>query len=270
MFELDADELERFERDGWLGPYPLLAPNEAHALEPELARCFAKTRGYFYPPDVREGDRYYDNHSWFQSLHALSATLAAVGRRPEIVDRVSQLIGEDILQWGGIRFEQAPQSHLHWHTDTEYDYWSGVSVWLGVKNVTPDSALKLIPGSDRFPRTPEDFQISDGLSMSDFADDDQVLSLLRRETPDLEARIVQPAVHDGAFILFKGKLWHGSRNPSDTMRVAMGLRYTTPDQRVRTPLTYLHPVIFDPTPPPCLLVRGKDRFGVNRVVAGAA
>ena len=155
---------------------------------------------------------------------------------------MSHLLGEDILQWGEIRFEQAPQSHLHWHTDTEYDYWSGVSVWLGVQNVTPDSALKLMPCSDRFPRTPEDFQSSGGMSMADFACDEQVLSLLRREMPDLEPRIVQPAVHDGEFLLFKGKLWHGSQNPSDTTRVAMGLRYATPDRRVRTPFTCLHPV----------------------------
>ena len=46
----------------------------------------------------------------------------------------------------------------------------------------------------------------------------------------------------------------------------MGMRYSSPDQRIRIPLTYLPPLIFDPTPAPCLLVRGEDRFGVNRIV----
>lgn len=266
MPALTPEEVSRFHEEGWLGPYPLLEPSEARALEPELARCFSQTRGYFYPKDVREGDRYYEDRAWFQSLHTLSPALAGVGRRPEIVERVAELLGDDLLQWAGIRFEQAPQSRLHWHTDTEYDYWSGVSVWLGIQDVTPQTALKLLPGSDRYPVSPEDLQRNEGVSMESLASDEEVLRVLGRVAPELEPKIVQPPVHDGEFILFKGKLWHGSRNPTDAMRVAMGLRYATPDQHVRIPLTYLPPIIFDPTPAPCLLVRGEDRFGCNRVV----
>jgi hypothetical protein len=263
---LSPDELVRFEREGWVGPFPLLDSEEAQRLEPELKRCFVRTRGYFYPPDVVQGDSFYSDNFWFQSLHTLSPRLAEVGRRPELLDRVEQLLGPDLLQWGGIRFEQAPKERLHWHTDTEYDYWSGVSAWLGIQRTTPETALKIMPGSHRYETSPEQLQRAHGLGFEGVTHDEDVIQLLRQAEPEVVPQIMRVPVHDGEFVLFNGKLWHASDNPSDQERVAMGLRYAAPDQRIRIPLTYLPPVIFDPTPAPCLLVRGEDRFGRNRLV----
>jgi non-heme Fe2+,alpha-ketoglutarate-dependent halogenase len=263
---LTADERARFARDGWVGPFRLLEPGEARALAPELARCFTRTRGYFYPTGVRPGDVFYDDAIWFQSLHTLSPAIAAVGRRPEIVDRVASLLGDDLLQWAGIRFEQAPGDALHWHTDTEFDYFRGVGAWLGIQGTTPRTALKIIPGSHRYATTPEDLQREHGLAYEDLTADADVARWLRSSEPAADPRIQRVPVHDGEFVLIDGKLWHASDNPGRIDRIAMGLRYSPPDQRIRIPLTYLHPVIFDPTPPPCLLVRGEDRSGCNRVV----
>jgi non-heme Fe2+,alpha-ketoglutarate-dependent halogenase len=263
---LSQDELAHFEREGWAGPFSLLSPEEAQGLEPELRSCFARTRGYFYPPGVEEGDSFYSGAAWFQSLHTLSPRLAAVGRRPEVLDRVEQLLGPDLLQWGGIRFEQAPMERLHWHTDTEYDYLSGVSVWLGVQGTTPETALKIMPGSHRYETDPEKLQRDHGLGYDGVAQDADIVELLRHAVPDILPQIIRVPVRDGEFVLFNGKLWHASDNPSEQERVAMGLRYSAPDQRIRIPLTYLPPVIFDRVRAPCLLVRGEDRFGLNRLV----
>lgn len=265
-FQLAAAERAHFEREGWVGPFPLLPAGEAHALEPELARCFALTRGYYYPPDVAPGDSFYADASWFQSLHTLSPAIAAVGRRPEVLDRVESLLGPDLLQWAGIRFEQPAQAALHWHTDTEYDYWTGVSAWVGIQHTTPETALKIIPGSHRYATDPEQLQRDHGLDYDALTRDADVLALLARHLPDARPEIVRVPVRDGEFVLFHGKLWHATDNPGDAERVAMGLRYAGPDQRIRIPLTYLRPVIFDREPAPCLLVRGEDRYGRNRIV----
>jgi len=265
-WRLSEAEREHFEREGWVGPFRLFEPAEARALEPELARCFAQTRGYFYPPDVEPGDSYYGEMPWFQSLHTLSFRLAEVGRRSEVLDRVEQLLGPDLLQWAGIRFEQAPRARLHWHTDTEYDYWHGLSAWLGITHTTPETALKIIPGSHRYAMDPEVLQREHGLEMDALSTDEAILALLADALPKVTPRIRRVPVHDGEFVLFNGKLWHASQNPSDLERVAMGLRYSAPDQKIRIPLTYMPPLVFDPSPAPCLLVRGEDRFGVNRIV----
>ena len=261
---LDDREIARFEHEGWVGPFDLLSEEQCADLGPELERCFAQTRGYFYPDRIEPGRSYYDKTPWFQSLHALSPMISSIGQRREIVDRVTQLLGEDVLLWGGIRFGQGPGESLHWHTDTEFDHVEGVSIWLGAQNVTPDNALKIIPGSETLQPDPERLQSDGELTMEDLVSDDLALSLARKRLPD--ARIVRPAVRDGQFFIFKGKLWHASDNPAGDYRIAMGLRYSPASCAVRTPLTYLHPIQWDPTPPPCILVNGENRYDHNRII----
>lgn len=263
-YSLSADEKRQFDEQGWIGPFPLLSAGEAAALAPELDRAHGLTRGMFYPEQIEPGKSYYRDMPWFQSLHALSPLVAEIGMRPEIVNRVVSLLGEDLLLWGGIRFSQPPGCGYHWHTDTEFDHVDGVSIWLGVQNVSPANSLKVMSASDAFKETPEDYLASGRYAMDDLASDALVESLARKAGND--ASVVRPPVNVGEFFIFKGKLWHGSDNFTSHTRYAMGLRYSPPSQAVRTPLTYLHPLQWDPEPPPCLLVSGKDQFGLNRIV----
>ncbi len=263
-YQFSSAEREHFDQHGWQGPFALAQPFDAPLLADELQRCHGQTRGYFYPDPVEAGVSYYQDTPWFQSLHALSPTLCEVGQRPEIVERVAQLLAEDLLLWGGICFAQEPGAGFHWHTDTEFDHVEGVSIWLGLEGVTPETSLKIMPGSDRWPLTPEQFQQDGSLTMEALASDELALELARRAEPD--ASIVRPPLHDGEFFIFKGKTWHASDNFSDQRRVAMGLRYSPTSEKVLIPLSYLHPIQWDPTPPPCVLVAGEDHFGRNRLI----
>ena len=89
-FQLCEDELLRFEREGWIGPFPLLAADEARALAPELRRAFDRTRGYHYPDREElarfyaEHHSYYEEEPWFQSLHALSPRLRGIKDKREL------------------------------------------------------------------------------------------------------------------------------------------------------------------------------------------
>lgn len=267
-FELSSDERQRFERDGWIGPYPLLPAREARALAPILQSAFEQTRGYHYA-DREEiqrfqaaGGSYYADTPWFQSLHALSPRLLGVARSPEVVLRVAQLIGDDVMLWATICFLQAPGERLHWHSDNEFHHVSGVSVWLGAANTTPENALKLMPGSHRWERRPEDALSVGAETMLSLAQDERALAMARTCDPD--ADFVRPAVHDGEFILFTGNLWHASDNPGSALRTAMGLRFSPPDQEIRIPLTAWAPTLWDPARPPTVMVRGEDRVGLNR------
>ena len=268
MHTLTPADHERFARDGWLGPFPLLPAAEARRLAPELRRAFDQTRGYFYAErDELErfyanGGSYYANTPWFQSLHALSPRLLEVAHAPALVERVAQLIGDDVMLWATICFLQEPGDRLHWHSDNEFHHVSGVSAWLGAANTTPDNALKLMPGSHRFPKRPEDYLSTGAETMESLADDEQALAIARQWQPDVE--FVRPEVHDGEFILFDGTLWHGSDNPGRERRCAMGLRFSPPDQNVRIPMTAWEPTIWDPAQPPTVMLRGEDRHRLNR------
>lgn len=263
-FALSPDELAHFETEGWAGPFPLLPASAARPLAAELRACHALTRGYFYPDTLDAGRSYYREEHWFQSLHSLSPRVASLGQRAEIVDRVAQLLGDDLLLWAGICFLQDPNGVLHWHTDTEFDYVRGISLWVGIDNVSPETSLKIIPGSHRYAEDPEVWISERGESQQSLADDARILELLKDTHP--EAEILRVPISDGEFMIFNGKLWHASDNPSGADRTAMGLRYSPPDQQIRIPLTYLRPLQWDAARPPCLLVRGEDRHGLNRLI----
>ena len=265
---LTEGERAQFARAGWLGPFPLVAEAEARRLEADLVAAFAQTRGYFYADRAEleafyaRGGSYYEQTPWFQSLHALSPRLLEVARSPALLDRVAQLLGEDLLLWATICFLQEPGERLHWHSDNEFHHIRGVSVWMGAANTSPANALKLMPGSHRFPRRPEDLLSTGAETMDSLQRDERALALAR--ACDSEVEVVRPPVHDGEFILFDGRLWHGSDNPEPARRCAMGLRFSPPHERVRIPMTAWQPTIWDPARPPTVLVRGEDRYRRNR------
>ncbi len=265
---LTEEEQQRFDIDGWVGPYSLLSAEEAHALAPLLQQAYDQTRGFFYPERetlatfYADGGSYYQDSPWFQSLHALSPQLLEVGKRPEIVERIASLLGDDVMLWATICFFQPPGGRLHWHTDNEFHHLQGVSVWMGAANTTPENALKIMPGSHRFPKRPEDYLCTGEETIFSMMEDERALEIARQWWPN--ADFVRPQIKDGEFIIFNGNLWHGSDNPSKQQRYAMGLRYSPPDQKVRIPMTPWEPTIWDPAQPPTVMVRGEDRYHINR------
>jgi hypothetical protein len=154
MFKLTDQELEQFVVQGWAGPFSLFEKVEANSLAPALMRCFRQPRGFYYPEHIEPGKSYYSDTPWFQSLHSLSSEIRAVGQCPEIIARVGQILGDNVMQWASICFPQGPGESLHWHTDTEYDYVDAVGIWLAIDNVTPQTALKILPGSHLLPKSP--------------------------------------------------------------------------------------------------------------------
>jgi len=61
-------------------------------------------------------------------------------------------------------------------------------------------------------------------------------------------------------------MWHGSHNSGTLPRIAMITHYARPDARVRVPTNWNEPINWHPARPPCVLVAGEDRAGVNRLV----
>jgi ectoine hydroxylase-related dioxygenase (phytanoyl-CoA dioxygenase family) len=77
---------------------------------------------------------------------------------------------------------------------------------------------------------------------------------------------VRIPVKPGGFFLFDGRLWHGSDNTGPNIRLAMIIHYSRPDVRVQIPLNFDAPVHWHESRPPCVLVSGEDRHGINRLV----
>lgn len=207
---------------------------------------------------------------WTKGYAASSRLFYDLGTAPALLDRVEALLGEDVMFWGAAIVQRAPGRIHPWHTDLETSSDDGrtVSVWVGLENTTRDSSLQLISGSHRFGTTIQECAHDAGVAR-DATDADAALRWAQQR--DAESALVVPDMGDGEAVFFDGRLWHGSDNTGSATRTALLLQYATPDTPIRMPdpTAYAWPFRFHDTPPfpPCVMVRGSDRSGINRIVS---
>ncbi|MEO7815049.1 MAG: phytanoyl-CoA dioxygenase family protein [Sphingomicrobium sp.] len=237
---------------GWSPAEPLLGAGEARLL---LETGSAIQSRLSQPQDWRRGvEPDFARRPWFKSLHAVSAAWFDLGHHPTIVSRVSAVLGKDVLLWGSALITRHPGQVHRWHVDVEHMAWPGVSVFIGLEGVQPGlSGLKFIRHSHRFATGPAT-SISDELA----------LALARQAEP--RCALDYPPITDNEFLLFSGRIWHGSVNRSTTVRHAAILQYSVPSSRTAIPLNFDPPITWSRHAPPCVLVAGSDRYAVNHLV----
>ena len=82
---LSAAEVERFRRDGYLGPYSLCSPDVMAAMRPSIERVLETD------PPV--------SHNRLHNRHLDSRTVYDLATDPAIVERMVALYGPDLLLW---------------------------------------------------------------------------------------------------------------------------------------------------------------------------
>jgi len=238
-----------FGREGFSGPFRLLRPEGCAALLQHLRNPKRPLPGV-----------------WPKGGAATDWLLAGVGSDPRLLDLLVPILGDNIVLWGTSLVERGP-GHVHpWHVDMESASPAGkfVTAWIGLENTTGRSGLRMIAGSHRG-RTLQELRSRHGLARAALPTD-EVLNLAVGENPD--ARLVEPEVGDGDVLIFDGRLWHGSHNRlPDQTRAAVLLQYASADSPVRIPRSLNWPFEFVTDPlPPAVLVRGRARAAVNRLV----
>ncbi len=171
---------------------------------------------------------------------------------------VSQLLGPNLVMWAMHFWYKEPHSgkRLPWHQDAHY--WpivpkKNVSIWIALsRTFRENGCLRILPGSHREliehrPLNDPTSAFSQGLT-ADEVDETKAV--------DLE---MQP----GEAVLFDEGTFHGSNaNTSDIARVALSIRYTTPDVR------FLMDQWSDPGRIRTFLVRGEDTHHLNDAIRG--
>jgi len=250
---LDHKELRKFRKDGWVGPFSLLGKEGVRrATETHL-----RTRRKFMAPMDGDPERpsTFDRKPWHKSRHAYVPEFFDICRNPRIVEKVSSILGPDLMAWGLTTIEAAPGRNHRWHVDVEHRHWRGVTVFLGLRGITLRSTLKVISGSHRIDKTPQEL---------DLDSDEAALRMARKLSRGCD--LVPMPLSEGDFFIFDGPLWHGSLNTDDRTRFAIIIQYCRPDQPVRMPMEFDGPIRWHPRQLPCVLVKGRDRWGVNRLV----
>jgi Phytanoyl-CoA dioxygenase (PhyH) len=280
-FALTTEELRSFERDGYIGPFPLVEPRLCEPLakilvakvrsEPALQmrtlrrrfeaaiHAFAQ-RLFGSPVEIEEEGPVGTPRYWYKSAHLLIPEAEELALRPPVVDRMVSILGPDLLLWGAqIVAKEGGENH-RWHEDVEHVAWAGATAWLGLANVNRESTMKVIPGSHLFRITPQELAARHGGSLGS---DEDTLALAQRIAPT--ARIVELGLRPGEFFIFSGRTWHASKNSSKRRRVAMILQFAPSSSRVRVPCSYELPTQWYPSQPLVMLAAGRDPHRVNHV-----
>lgn len=233
-----GEAIEQYRRDGYLFPVDVLDTNEAASYRGELESLEEHLDG------CRIG-----NKAQLNFPHVIFRFANEIVRHPRILDVVEEMIGPDILVWGGTFFTKEPhtESYVSWHQDMRYwgldDVDGQVSAWLALSPVTQaNGCMRFVPGSHK----------GEMLEHSDTFDEDNFLTRGQEADVDIDEDAVVPVeLEPGQASFHHGKLLHASGpNRSDERRIGFAINYIAPHVRQTVAKEDFG-----------MLVRGEDRHG---------
>jgi hypothetical protein len=213
---LTREQVERFNRDGYLKPFRIFSPEEADDL-----------RRYFDGLLARYTAEGKDSYS-ISSAHLRHGRVWDILTHPRIVGIVRDLLGPSVIGWGSHFFCKMPGDGkaVSWHQDASY--WpltpsKAVTVWLAVDDADRgNAAMRYIPGTHVLGH------LTYKLSETDEA------NVLNQTVPGVEnyGDPVYVELKAGEASVHADLLLHGSEaNTSDRRRCGLTLRYTPGDVR---------------------------------------
>ncbi|MEM7226522.1 MAG: phytanoyl-CoA dioxygenase family protein [Pseudomonadota bacterium] len=206
---------ERFERDGFVFPIPVLATGEALAARDEFLGLMAS--------DPRT-ETYSRTHT-----HLIFPLVDRITRNGHILDAVEAVLGPDILLWGAGFFLKPPmsESYISWHQDLKYwglDGTDEVTAWLALSVADEaNGCMRFVPGSHR----------RGMVAHADTFADTNMLTRGQEIAVDVEEGDAVPVVlRPGELSLHHGRMFHASgANRTDAWRVGLAMQYITPAMR---------------------------------------
>jgi non-heme Fe2+,alpha-ketoglutarate-dependent halogenase len=140
---LTQDQIDSYERDGFLSPVTVMSPEEAGEFRKALEDAEAKW------PEAFEGAGRNNSHLNLKFMDELV-------HDSQIVDAVEDLIGPNLLAYGTVLFIKEPNTpgFVSWHQDATYmgltPYTEAVTVWLALSDSNPETGcMRMVPGSHK-------------------------------------------------------------------------------------------------------------------------
>ena len=229
---LSADEIARFDREGYLFFPGLFSPAEMKVLTDEVPALYAQHR----PENVREkgSDAVRTNFA----AHLYSAPYARLARHPRMVEPVRQLFGEDVYMHqfkinGKMAFEgdvwQWHQDYGTWLNDDQMPEARAMNVAIFLDGVSEfNGPLMFIPGSHRQGVLEAGHDTSTTSYPLWTINNDSIRRLVE------QGGLVAPKGPAGSMILFHGCLVHASgSNLSPWNRVSVYLSLCAVSNHIR-------------------------------------
>ncbi len=243
VHHLSKEGFQKFKEQGFLGPYTLFKENEAESF---LKKLYANVPNCLLPSYGR---------------HGVIIGVAELSKNSHILNKVTCILGEDVILWGSHIFKQKPCVKHSFHRDAEFTELEGVVIWLALKNVVSEETFSVVPGSHLFELSPQELK-AQGVNINDYQTLEEAAKKINRES-----RLVNLKVRDGQYIIFDGRLWHGTKNTTAKHRFSISLRYSKPSVKVRIAKNGNLPNLsWCKSKPVCLLVHGQDKFHINKLI----
>lgn len=251
-FALSQQELESFARNGYIGPFTLYPREQMQALwKRARLNLLDRSAAVYQDLDAISGVTNIANYD----RHLDDGFLAEHVCRPEITERVSSILGPDVLCWRTEFFPKYPGDEgTDWHQADTFANASGtpqivwpehkafggtITVWTAFTDATiANGCLQFIPGTQssmnydetkRMVYDPDQNNntLKDGVRRGFFGYDYRQLQIDEHWTPD-ESRAVSMEMQAGQFIIFWSTLMHASHphsGQSQEMRMGFASRY---------------------------------------------
>lgn len=290
-FSFTEEELKKFRRDGYIGPFDLYDREEIKERYKKSLRgdIFDRSKAA-YDVDHTSLLAGYDRHLDinFFSQHIMSR---------EIVDKLEAVLGPDIICWRSEMFPKYPGDEgTDWHQADNFGHASGkaqiewpdgsdfggaVTVWTAVTDVTEETAcLRFIPGTQEemfYDERKEMKYDPDGVNQLEkegvkrgfFGYDYRNLQKDPDFVPD-ESSAVSIEMKAGQFVIFWSTLMHSSlpNITKDKARLGFTARYVPSSVKIYpgTDSVAEYGTVLSLDKYGVVQASGKDEFGHNRLV----
>jgi non-haem Fe2+, alpha-ketoglutarate-dependent halogenase len=293
-FSLSSEELASFHELGYAGPFSLYEPEEMQTLwQRERLPLLDRSMAVYQDKQAVSGITNISNYDRHLDVSFLADHIC----RPEICDKVSSILGPDVLCWRTEFFPKYPGDEgTDWHqadtfanasgtpqivwTEAE-DFGGTITVWTAFTESNIDNGcLQFIPGTHRTMYYDESKRMhynpnqinrneKENIKRGFFGYDYRHLQIDPDWTPD-ESKSVSMVMRPGQFIMFWSTLMHASHPHSGKtkdMRLGYVARYVPtsvkiyPDTDVVT--EYGGSISLEKYG--AVLVSGKNEFTHNRI-----
>jgi non-heme Fe2+,alpha-ketoglutarate-dependent halogenase len=296
-FALTPEELERFHAQGFIGPFKVYEVEEMRQLwRKERIQLMDRSMAAYQGEAAESGNTNISNYD----RHLDSAMLADHITRPEIVDRVTSVLGPDVLCWRTEFFPKYPGDEgTDWHQADTFanasgkpqilwpegveDFGGTITVWTAFTEANEETGcLQFIPGthrtmfydeSKRMHYDPDGInqKTKKGIRRGFFGYDYRELQKDPDWEPD-ESQAVPMVMRPGEAILFWSTLMHASlphAGRGQEMRLGFAGRYVPTSVRVYpdTDVVEEYGGSVSLERFGSVLVSGEDQHGHNRLVA---
>lgn len=294
-YRLTASELEQFNADGYAGPFDLYEPSEMERHRRSITPKLLNPKTAIYKDEGSAVTTSLSNYDRHLDIDFLAEHIT----RPEIVDRVSSILGPDVLCWRSEFIVKYPGDEgTDWHqadtfsavTDSRQPQilWpegagaGTITVWCAFTDSTVEKGcMQFIPGTHKKPMNYDESKTlkydpdsinsleKAGVKRGFFGYDYRQLQRDPNWSPD-ESEAVDMVMRKGQFVIFWSTMLHASHphlGLTKEMRLGYVARYVPACVRVypdRQMLDEFHGYASLENYG-CVLVSGQDRYGHNKI-----